>query len=820
MDLSLVSTTLAHVHPDDLVARVQHHVRYTLIKEWAHATRADLWTAFSLAAREQLVDALLLTERRYAAGGTKRLGYISIEYLLGRMLGASLVNLRLLQPWADALASLGLSLHELEEHEPEPAVGNGGLGRLAACFLDSLATLAMPAHGYGINYEFGLFRQVFENGWQRERPDHWRADGYPWLIEREDEACIVPLYGTVEHGIDERGGYSPRWTGMQVLIGVPSDLPVVGYGVRTVNTLRLYAARASSEFDMAIFNAGDYINAVERKMISETVSKVLYPSDVVRRGQELRLVQEYFLVACAVRDLARRHEATFGTFDTIADKIAIQLNDTHPAIAVAEVMRFLLDEQGWPWERAWEATVAICGYTNHTLLPEALEQWPVGLLARVLPRHLQIIFEINHRFLEDVRRRWPGDEGRVQRMSIIGEGGEPRVRMAHLALAGSHKVNGVAALHSALVKTTLFPDFHAMWPERFTNKTNGVTPRRWLLQSNPGLSRFITERVGDGWITNLDDLRLLEPAADDSASQDAFLAVKRERKAALARLVTSTTGVAADPDWLFDVQAKRIHEYKRQLLNGLHVLDLYWRIKDGDEPPAPRLHVFAGKAAPGYVRAKLVIKLLHAIADLVNRDPAVNQWLRVAFLPNYRVSQAEIVMPAADVSEQISTAGTEASGTGNMKFAMNGALTVGTWDGANIEIAERVGLDNVFIFGLRVDEVQAQLGSGSYRPWFIYEHDARVRRVVDTLTSGLLAPSEPGLFTPIRDTLLADNERYFHLADLVQYREAQHEAATLWRDSRAWARKALLTVARMGWFSADRTIRDYAEEIWDIRAIP
>jgi glycogen phosphorylase len=820
MDMPLVPTPLACVHPDDLVARVRHHVRYTLVKEWEAATRADLWHAFTLAAREQLADSLLQTERHYASAGTKRLAYISIEYLLGRMLGSSLLNLRLLEPWTAALASLGLSLADLEEHEPEPAVGNGGLGRLAACFLDSLATMAMPAYGYGINYEFGLFRQVFENGWQRERPDHWMNDGYPWLIEREDDACIVPLYGTIEHGTDARGAYSPRWTGMQLLIGVPSDMPIAGYGVRTVNTLRLYAARASSEFDMAIFNAGDYIRAVERKMISETVSKVLYPSDVVRRGQELRLVQEYFLVACALRDLTRRHEAAFGTFDDFAGKAAVQLNDTHPALAVAELMRFLLDEQGWAWDRAWDTTVAVCGYTNHTLLPEALEQWPVSLMAHVLPRHLQIVFEINRRLLDDVRRRWPGDDGRVQRMSLIAEGQEPRVRMAHLALAGSHAVNGVAALHSELVKASLFPDFHAMWPERFTNKTNGVTPRRWLLRANPGLSRLVTDRIGDGWIANLEDLQLLEPAADDRATRDEFLAVKRSCKASLARLVTSATGVPADPDWLFDIQAKRIHEYKRQLLNVLHVLDLYWRIKDGEMPPAPRLHVFAGKAAPGYQRAKLVIKLVHAAADLVNHDREVSRWLRVAFLPNYRVSQAEVIVPAADLSEQISTAGTEASGTGNMKFALNGALTMGTWDGANIEIAEHVGLDNLFVFGLRVEEVQAQLRDGSYRPWFIYEHDARVRRVVDTLTSGQLAPAEPGIFAPIRDTLLSDNERYFHLADLLQYREIQQRATVEWRESHAWARKALLTVARMGWFSADRTVREYAEGIWGIRAVP
>ena len=733
--MSTVLPLSASSNPRALVARVRHHVRYTLVKEWEHATRTDLWHAFSLAAREQLVDPLLETERRYAQRGAKRVVYLSIEYLLGRVLGSALANMGYLEPWRAALAELGLTLEDLEAQEPEPAVGNGGLGRLAACFLDSLATHAYPAYGYGINYEFGLFKQVIEGGWQRERPDHWMADHYPWLIERADDACIVPLYGRIEHEHDASGGYSPRWVDMQILMGVPSDLPVVGYGMRSVHALRLYTARPSDEFDMAIFNAGDYIRAVERKVLSETVSKVLYPSDTVRHGRELRLVQEYFLVACALRDAVRRHHAAFGTYDNLADKLAVQMNDTHPALAVAELMRIQVDEHGQTWERAWQVTEAVCGYTNHTLLPEALEQWPVTLFERVLPRHLQIIYEINHRLLQQVRARFPGDEGRVQRMSLVAEGATPHVRMAHLALAGSHKVNGVAAVHSDLVKRTLFPDFHAMWPERFTNKTNGITPRRWLLRANPALSAFVTERIGDGWVSDLTKLHALEACADDADSQDAFLAVKRGCKVRLAKLLKAATVVRVDPDWLFDVHAKRIHEYKRQLLNALHVLDMYWRIRDGEQPAAPRLHVFAGKAAPGYARAKLIIKCINSVADLVNGDPLVNRWLRVAFIPDYRVTLAETITTAADLSEQISTAGTEASGTGNMKFALNGALTIGTLDGANIEIAEAVGADQLFIFGLRVDEVQRQLAESSYRPAWIYEHNRRVRRVVDTLTS-------------------------------------------------------------------------------------
>ena len=813
---SFLALTSVSPDPQALVARVRHHVRYTLVKEWNQATRSDLWHAFSLAAREQLVDPLLETDRRYAARAPKRLVYLSIEYLLGRVLGSALTNMGALPSWRAALAELGLTLDDVEAHEPEPAVGNGGLGRLAACFLDSLATHGYPAHGYGINYEFGLFQQVIEGGWQRERPDHWRADDYPWLIERPDDTCIVPLYGRIEHERDAQGGYNPRWVDMQILMGVPCDLPVVGYGMRTVHALRLYTARPSDEFDMAIFNAGDYIRAVERKVLSETVSKVLYPSDTVRRGRELRLVQEYFLVACALRDIVRRHGAAFGTFENFADKVAIQMNDTHPALAVAELMRFLVDEQGQAWERAWAVTQAVCGYTNHTLLPEALEQWPVALFERVLPRHLQIIYEINHRLLEEVRARFPGDDGRVQRISLVAEGATPHVRMAHLALVGSHKVNGVAAIHSDLVRRTLFPDFHAMWPERFTNKTNGITPRRWLLRANPALAAFVTARIGDGWITDLGRLRDLEPWAADQASQAEFLAIKRRCKAQLVKLLSAATVVHVDPGWLFDIHAKRIHEYKRQLLNALHVLDLFWRIRDGEEPAARRLHVFAGKAAPGYARAKLIIKLIHSVADLVNGDAHVGRWLKVAFVPDYRVTLAETTVTAADLSEQISTAGTEASGTGNMKFALNGAITIGTLDGANIEIADAVGADQLFIFGLRVEEVQRQLAENSYRPRWIYEHDPRIRRVVDTITSGLLAPREPGVFDPIRDALLADNERYFHLADLGPYADAHARAEELWAQPRAWACKALLTIARMGQFSSDRTVAEYAEEIWGI----
>jgi starch phosphorylase len=715
------------------------------------------------------------------------------------------------------LREFGFDPRDVEESEVDAALGNGGLGRLAACFLDSLATLGLAGFGYGIDYEYGLFRQEIRNGQQVEKPDTWRWFPSPWEIERPQESVLVPLYGRIEHGCDRAGHYNPMWLDWKVVIGVPRDMPVVGHGGRTVNYLRLYAARASHEFDVSIFNEGDYLKAVQEKVQSETISKVLYPSDAIAAGRELRLVQEYFLVACAVRDILRTYQRDQSTFDAFPDRVAIQLNDTHPALTVAELMRVLIDENDLSWERAWELTTATCGYTNHTLMPEALELWPVELLGSVLPRHLQIIYEINHRFLGQVAQRWPGDTARLRRMSLIAEGPTKQVRMAHLAIAGSHSINGVAAVHSELVQTQLVPDFVALWPGRFNNKTNGVTPRRWLLAANPPLAALITETVGDGWAADLERLRGLEPFAQDATFQDRFAVAKHANKQRLAAYIKTAVGETIDERSLFDVQAKRIHEYKRQLLNVLHIIHDYLRlVEEGVPPPHPRTSVFAGKAAPGYWAAKQIIQLIHDVGRVINQDHQAREHLRLVFIPDYRVTLAELIIPAAEVSEQISTAGTEASGTSNMKFAMNGALTVGTLDGANIEIREEVGADNVFIFGLTVPQSRQLQQAGTYQPREIYERDPRVRRVLEALRDSRFCPRSPGQHAWVWDKLLAVREMHFHLADLPSYLDVQDEVAGLYRHPTAWRAKAILNVARSARFSSDRTIREYAQDIWQM----
>jgi len=799
---------------------IRRHARYALACELGDGPAASdsppLYQALALTLRDQLVDRMLATEARYERQDVKRLYYLSMEFLMGRALGNTLCNLGLTDAAAQAMLALGADLEEVREAEPDAALGNGGLGRLAACFLDSLATLGLAGYGYGINYEYGLFRQSIVRGEQRERPDNWLASPTPWQIARPDQACVVPLYGRIEHGTDRDGHYNPMWLDWQVIVGVPHDMPIVGYGGDTVNVLRLYSARASDEFDMAIFNSGDYQRAVEQKMRSETISKVLYPSDATEAGRELRFIQEYFFVACAVRDIVRRYQRRHPGFDAFADKVAMQLNDTHPALAVAELMRMLVDEQHLPWEEAWRITVATLGYTNHTLLPEALERWPVPLFERVLPRHLQIVHEINRRFLDQVEARWPGDGARRARLSIIeGDGGQ--VRMANLAIVGSHAVNGVSALHSELVQTTLVPDFAALWPERFSNKTNGITPRRWLLKANPALAALITDTIGDAWIRDLDQLRRLEPLADDSAFREAFRAVKRANKERLAALTGHAVQTALDPHALFDVQAKRIHEYKRQLLMLMGIVHDYLRlVEDGHEPPVPCGCLFAGKAAPGYWAAKQIIQLINDVGRVVNTDPRVGGRLAVAFLPDYRVSLAERLVPAADLSEQISTAGLEASGTGNMKFALNGALTIGTLDGANIEIGEAVGWDNIFIFGYRAEQIQ-HLREVGYRPADLYEADPRIRRVLDAIGGGRF--SAPGAFAWLRNALL-EHDPYFHLADLGPYLDARDAVGRVYADPAEWTRRAILNVARMGPFSSDRTIREYARDIWHLEPAP
>jgi starch phosphorylase len=752
---------------------------------------------------------------------SKRVYYLSIEFLMGRSLGNNLHNLGLFTLCQQVLREMGVELADIEESERDAALGNGGLGRLAACFLDSLATLDLPGYGYGIHYEYGLFRQEIRNGYQRERPDNWLAYGTPWEIERADEACLIPVYGRIEHSLDRDGQYNPMWMDWQILIGVPYDFPIVGYGGRTVNYLRLYSARSSADFDMQIFNAGDYIKAVERKIASETVSKVLYPSDKVEAGLELRMVQEYFLVACAIRDIIRKYLQTHTNFDAFPSQVAIQLNDTHPAVAVAELMRVLIDENDLPWEQAWEITQATFGYTNHTLLPEALEQWPVSLFEYVLPRHLQIIYEINRRFLEQVAMAWPEDAERRQRMSIITEGAQKHVRMGHLAIVGSHSINGVSALHSELVKTSLVPDFFQLWPERFNNKTNGVTQRRWLLQANPELAQLLTNTIGDAWITDLEALKALEPAAQEKGFQREFLRIKHANKQRLAAVIKDLTRVVVDPDSLFDVQVKRIHEYKRQLLNVLHIIHEYLCvIEDGKEPTVPRTYIFAGKAAPGYWAAKQLIKLINNVGRVINSDPRVRGQMKVVFIPDYRVSLAEKIIPAADLSEQISTAGKEASGTGNMKFALNGALTIGTLDGANIEIMEEVGAENIFIFGLQAQDIQTMRAQGSYHPREYCARYPALQRILEVLEGDLFCREDAGLFRWIPQALLEHGDEYFHLADLPSYIDAQQEAGAAFQNPREWARKAILNVARIGKFSSDRTIREYAADIWGIESTP
>ncbi|HUP49011.1 MAG TPA: glycogen/starch/alpha-glucan phosphorylase [Thermoanaerobaculia bacterium] len=796
-----------------LRAGIEGFLRYQRGLVWSEASPRERLDALSVAVRRLALDAMRDSERRYREQDAKRVYYLSMEFLMGRTLGNTLTNLGLYEEARGILSELGEDLDELAGLEHDAALGNGGLGRLAACFLDSMATLDYPGFGYGINYEFGLFKQTFVNGYQREKPDHWLMASSPWLIERLDEAVIVPVYGHVAHLADSKGGYTPKWVDYRVLVGVPHDMPIVGYGGTTVNFLRLFSARSSDEFDVGIFNTGDYIMAVQDKLQSEAISKILYPSDLAAQGRELRLLQEYFLVACAIRDLMKRYRERHESLDQFASKVAIQMNDTHPALTVAELMRTFVDQERLPWEQAWALTTATLGYTNHTLLPEALEKWPTELLARVLPRHLQIIMEINRRLVAEVERRFPGDINMLQKVSIIADG---QVRMANLAMAGSHSVNGVAALHSKLVTTTLAPELYRLYPEKFNNKTNGVTPRRWLLHANRPLAALITRSIGDEWITDLDRLRQLEMFIDDQALLDRLETVKRRNKVALARLSKELTGITVDPLSMFDVQVKRIHEYKRQLLNALHVIHRYWQIvEDGSLPLQPRTFVFAGKAAPGYFMAKLIIKLIHSIGEVVNADPRTREVLRVVFLPDYRVTLAEAIMPAAELSEQISTAGKEASGTGNMKMALNGALTIGTLDGANVEIRDEVGEENIFIFGLRAEEV-AELVT-RYDPQWYMAHSRSVRRVVDSIAAGHFSRGDKDLFRPIVAKLLSMRDEYVHLADLESYIDAQERVDIAYRDRRAWLQKSLTNIARMGKFSADRTIRQYAAEIWNIR---
>ncbi len=796
-----------------------HLLRYMLGLNIAECTAYDLFRVLAIPLRQRLVDGLTQTELRYRARRVRRVYYLSAEFLIGRSLGDTLLNLGLWPQAREAASLLGLDFDAVLEGEPDAALGNGGLGRLAACYLESMASLGLPGFGYGINYEFGLFRQEIHDGAQVELPDLWNAKRNPWAIERLNEAIFVPLYGRIEDFHDRSGVYNPMWLDWKVIVGVPHDVPVVGHHGRTVNWLRLFSARGSSEFDVQIFNSGDYIRAVEQKISSETISKVLYPSDVVAQGKELRLIQEYFLVACAMRDIVARARQTHGGVRALPEAAAIQMNDTHPALAVAELMRLLVDEEGLEWDEAWAITTRVCAFTNHTLLPEALEKWSVSLFERVLPRHLQLIYEINHRFLAQVRARYPDDDRRSARMSLIEEGPERHVRMAHLAIVGSHSVNGVARIHSQLIRTSLVPDFAEMFPERFGNVTNGVTPRRWLLHANPGLRELVTSRIGEAWTADLSRLREFERFADDPQTQEDLRAVKLANKRQLARIIKRHLRVEVDPASLFDVHVKRMHEYKRQLLNAMHVAHLYLRaVEDHVLPETPRTVIFAGKAAPGYVMAKLIIRFIHRLAAAVNAERRLDGLLKVVFLPDYRVSLAERIIPAADLSQQISTAGTEASGTGNMKLSMNGALTIGTLDGANIEIAEEVGDEQMYIFGLTVPEVE-DLTRRGYDPWTWYHRSPPIQRILEAMGDSRFSPRQPGLFRPLRDSLLHGGDRYMHLADFESYVATHRRVAADFQRRDDWARRSILTIARMGRFSSDRAVMEYARDIGHVEPV-
>ncbi len=804
------------------IDQIKEEIVGHLVRDQAHdtetATPGDWWRAVSLTTRGRMMELACEVGKHHQRLNVKRAYYLSLEYLVGRLLENNLVNLRMLDECRIALSELGQDLGDIAEVGPDLGLGNGGLGRLAACFMDSLATLDYPAVGYGINYKFGLFRQKFIDGQQAESPDDWRRFGSPWQICRPEYAVEVPLYGHVETQFDDRGNGRPVWTGTRSILGVPWDLAVIGYGGESVNYLRLWESKASREFDLDVFNRGGYVEAVREKALSESVSKVLYPNDSTEAGKELRLVQQYFFVTCSLHDIVRRFRASNDDWETLPDKAAIQLNDTHPSIAVAEMMRLLVDDEGLPWDQAWEISRKTFAYTNHTLLPEALEKWSVPLFERVLPRHLQIIYEINRNFLEnDVAKRWPGDTDKLAAMSIIEEGSPKMVRMAYLSVVGSHTTNGVAALHTDLLKRRLFKDFHELFPGRFQNKTNGITPRRWLKACNEELSALIDRSIGEEWPARLDLLRGLEAFVDDPAFQSEFMAIKLRNKQRLARLIEARCGITVDPTALFDVQIKRLHEYKRQHLNLLHILLLYRRLlQDPGLDIVPRVFVFGAKAAPGYVLAKEIIHAINAVAAVINHDKRIGGKLKVAFIPNYGVSAAEIIIPAADISEQISTAGKEASGTGNMKLALNGALTLGTLDGANVEIREEVGEENIFIFGLTVEEVE-ELWANGYSSIDQYWADEELKEVIDWLCSSTFAPK--GSFDSIRRSLLDEGDPYLVLADFCSYVEAQARVDATYRDPQKWAKMAILNTARVGKFSSDRTIHEYAKDIWRLSPV-
>jgi starch phosphorylase len=794
------------------------HLYYNQGVDENTATLHDYYMALAYTVRDRLMHRWIKSHQAFMEQDAKTVFYLSAEFLMGRQLGNNLLNVGCFSQAREALREFRLEIYDLIEQEAEPGLGNGGLGRLAACFLDSLATLEYPAFGYGIRYEFGIFEQRFDGGWQVEHPDKWLRWGNPWEIARPQHTVEVAFGGHTESYRDEQGRERSKWIPFRSVLGTPYDTLIPGFNTNTVNTLRLWSAGTSKEFDFQIFDSGDYYKAVEEKTFSENISKVLYPNDNTPQGRELRLRQQHFFVSCALQDIVRRYLLNHSTFDDFDKKNAIQLNDTHPAIAVAELMRLLMDEHALDWEPAWEITHNTLGYTNHTLLPEALEKWSVRLFRWLLPRHLEIIFGINDRFLKKISEVYPGDPSRIARMSLIEEGQEKQVRMANLAVVGSHAVNGVAKLHSDLVKDKVLHDFYELWPERFSNKTNGVTPRRWLMLSNPKLTYLISEKIGKSWIKNSEELRGLEKYLEDPLFIETWKIFKDENKSDLAEVIKHLCGVRVDSSSLFDIQVKRLHEYKRQLLNVLHIITLYNRLKKSPGADiVPRTFVFGAKAAPGYFMAKLIIKLINSIGEVLNNDRDIDGRLKVVFLPNFSVSLGERVYPAADLSEQISLAGKEASGTGNMKFALNGALTIGTLDGANIEIRDAVGAENFFLFGMTVTEVE-ELRARGYQPLAYYQSDIELKEVIDAISSGVFSQGDKAVFRPIVDSLL-NRDEYFLLADYRSYINCQDEVSRVFRDGDRWARMSVLNTARSGHFSSDRTIREYASEIWGLRPV-
>jgi glycogen phosphorylase len=806
------------INPETLKRAFLDNLFYVQGKFPPRATQNDYYMALAYTVRDRILQRWISTAETYTQKQSRKVCYLSAEFLMGPHLGNNLINLDLYDQVKTAMADLGLNLDTLIAQEEEPGLGNGGLGRLAACYLDSLATLEIPAIGYGIRYEYGIFDQEIHHGWQVEVTDKWLRYGNPWELARPEWSVDVKFGGHTEPYLDKDERYQTRWVPRQVVKGVPYDTPILGYRVNTANTLRLWKAEATESFDFEQFNQGNYYGAVEEKIVSENLTKVLYPNDEKFEGKQLRLKQQHFFVSCSLQDMFRVLQNQDMSVTQFPEKFTIQLNDTHPAIAVAELMSLLVDKYEVVWDTAWEITQKSLAYTNHTLLPEALEKWPLKLFGDILPRHLEIIYEINTRFLDRVRVKFPGDPDRLARMSLIDESGERYVRMANLACVGSHAINGVADLHSQLLKQTVLKDFYEFAPELFSNKTNGVTPRRWMVLSNPSLSKLISSRIGTNWISHLEDLKQLTPLATDTGFQAEWQQVKQSVKQTLADQIQSTIGLTINPKSLFDVQSKRIHEYKRQHLNALHIVSLYARLKaDPNLEITPRTFIFGGKAAPGYAMAKLMIKLITAIGDVVNHDPAVRDQIKVVYLPNYNVTNSQRVYPAADLSEQISTAGLEASGTGNMKFAMNGALTIGTLDGANVEIREEVGAENFFLFGMTTPEVAALKAKG-YNPWSYYNDSPHLKEVVDLIRSGIFSHGDTSLFKPLIDKLLL-SDPFMLLADFQSYIDCQEHVSQVYRDQRRWTEMSILNTARTGKFSSDRSIREYCSDIWDIKPV-